>query len=95
MDIYIGNLSFDATEDDLQHTFAPFGRVRSVSIVRDRFNGGPLGFAFVDMPDDDEAQNAIAALHRSRINGRVVIVSRTQRRAERRNTVDADAQALV
>ncbi|MBE0536509.1 MAG: RNA-binding protein [Phycisphaerae bacterium] len=95
MDIYVGNLSFDATEADLEHAFGAYGKVRSVNIVRDRFNGNPLGFAFVDMPADDEARCAIGALHKSRLIDRVITVSQTQRRAERRTPVDVDVEATV
>jgi RNA recognition motif-containing protein len=95
MDIYVGNLSFDATEPDLERAFEAYGRVRSVRIIRDRFSGNPLGFAFVDMPDDNEAKCAAVALNKTRIGDRVVIVSQTKRLAEQRKAAEVDMEAIV
>ncbi|HPD46193.1 MAG TPA: RNA-binding protein [Anaerohalosphaeraceae bacterium] len=95
MDIYVGNLPFDVTESQLQAAFEAYGQVRFVRIMKDRFSGNPLGFAFVSMPDDNEATRAVAALHRTRIGDRTVIVAQTQRRVERRNTAEVDMEAVV
>ena len=62
MNIYVGNLSFDAGESDVRALFEAYGQVASVSIIEDKFTGRPRGFAFVEMAQDTEAQAAIAAL---------------------------------
>lgn len=73
--IYIGNLSFDTTEEGLQSAFAAFGEVRSCSIVRDRETGRSRGFAFVEMDSDEAAESAISGLNGSQIDGRRVTVN--------------------
>ena len=57
--IYVGNLSSNATEDELQEAFGQYGKVSSVSIIKDRETGRPRGFAFIEMPDGKEAATAI------------------------------------
>ena len=69
MNIYIGNLSFNTTEDTLKSLFAEFGDVESVKVIKDRFSGRPKGFAFVEMPSNSEADQAIKALNGNRIDG--------------------------
>lgn len=59
--IFVGNLAVTTTEETLRHTFAPFGKVVSVTLVTDRDTGTPRGFAFIEMSSDEEAQRAIAA----------------------------------
>ncbi|MHC4636222.1 MAG: RNA recognition motif domain-containing protein [Planctomycetota bacterium] len=85
MNIHIGNLSADTSEDDLRKAFEPFGRITSITIIKDKFSGNPLGFGFVEMPGNKQAQQAVEALNRTRIKGRVVMVSATKPRIERRN----------
>ncbi len=63
MDIYVGNLSFDASEDDVRGAFATFGTVESVKMIMDRETGRPRGFAFVTMTESDEATNATESLN--------------------------------
>ena len=70
MDIYVGNLSFDASEDDVREAFAAFGAVDSVKIITDRETGRPRGFAFISMGDSDEANTAIESLNGSELLGR-------------------------
>jgi RNA recognition motif-containing protein len=60
--IYVGNLSRDVTEDELRHEFEAFGKVDSVTIMKDRYSGQPRGFGFVEMPTKAESQAAIASL---------------------------------
>jgi len=84
MNIYVGNLSFQATEEDLEKAFSAFGQVTSVSIVKDRFSGQPRGFAFVEMPVKAEAQAAIAALKGKELKGRTIDVSEAHPRTEGR-----------
>ncbi|MBN1854939.1 MAG: RNA-binding protein [Pirellulales bacterium] len=81
--IYVGNLSYDATEDDLREAFEEFGKVSSVAIIKDRETGRPRGFAFVEMPDGQEAKVAIEALNLKEIAGRAVTVNEARPRAER------------
>ena len=81
--IYVGNLSYDATEDDLREAFEEFGKVSSVAIIKDRETGRPRGFAFVEMPDGQEAKAAIEALNLKEIVGRSITVNEARPRAER------------
>ena len=75
MNIYVGNLSYDATEDDLRKAFEEFGAVASVKIITDRITGKSKGFGFVEMDSDDEGQKAIDALNGKEIQGRAVRVN--------------------
>ncbi|HPM81490.1 MAG TPA: RNA-binding protein [Candidatus Anammoximicrobium sp.] len=83
MNIYVGNLSFDATDDDLRTAFGQFGAVSSVSIIRDRETGRSRGFGFVEMANDDEGKRAIEGLNLQRIAGRAVTVNEARPREER------------
>jgi RNA recognition motif-containing protein len=73
--IYVGNLSHNATEDDLRQAFGQHGTVTTVSIVKDRETGRPRGFAFVEMPDGQQAAAAIQQLNLAQIDGRSVTVN--------------------
>jgi RNA recognition motif-containing protein len=75
MNIYVGNLSFDATEEDIRQSFSQYGSVTSVNIITDRETGRPRGFGFVEMPNDGEARDAIDGLNLQRIAGRAVNVN--------------------
>jgi hypothetical protein len=79
--IYVGNLSFDTTEQGVGAAFTAFGAVHSVAIVRDRHTGEPRGFGFVEMESSDEADSAIAALNGTALDGRTVAVSEARSRA--------------
>jgi cold-inducible RNA-binding protein len=68
--IFVGNLSYQTTQEDLHSAFGSFGTVERVSIVTDRETGQPRGFAFIEMADGDAAQNAIAQLNGTELNGR-------------------------
>jgi RNA recognition motif-containing protein len=81
--IYVGNLSYDATEDDLLQAFSQYGAVSTVNIVKDRETGRPRGFAFVEMPDGKEAANAIKELNLVRISGRSITVNQARPKTER------------
>ena len=83
MNIYVGNLSYNATEDDLRNAFAQFGQVSSVSIIKDRETGRSKGFAFVEMTNDEEGKSAIEGLNLQRIAGRAVTVNEARPREER------------
>jgi RNA recognition motif-containing protein len=73
--IFVGNLSFETTQDELQTTFSQFGAVERVNIVTDRDTGQPRGFAFVEMTHANEAQNAISQLNGTEMHGRSLNVN--------------------
>lgn len=81
MKIYVGNLPFSATEDEIRELFAEHGAVRSVNLITDRDTGRPRGFGFVEM-DDTEGQAAIRALDGTDLGGRNLKVSEAQPRKE-------------
>lgn len=83
MDIYVGNLSFDASEDDVREAFATFGGVESVKLIMDRETGRPRGFAFLSMTDSGEANTAIESLNGSELLGRELRVREATPRPER------------
>ncbi len=75
MNIYVGNLPYQTTEDDLRASFENFGEVTSVRIIQDRNTGRSKGFGFVEMPDEESAQTAIAALNEKDFSGRTIRVN--------------------
>jgi RNA recognition motif-containing protein len=75
MNIYVGNLSREVTENDLRQAFEGYGQVESANVVKDRFSGESRGFGFVEMPSRNEAQSAIAALDGKDLMGRVIKVN--------------------
>jgi RNA recognition motif-containing protein len=77
--IYVGNLPFSATEDEVRERFAEFGEVESVNLISDRYTGQPRGFGFVEMGDED-ADSAIAALNNTSLGGRTIKVSAARQR---------------
>lgn len=81
--IYIGNLSYQTTEQQLETAFAEHGTVASVSIVRDRQTGNSRGFGFVEMESDEEASAAIASLNGAQIDGRTLTVNEARPRRDR------------
>ena len=85
MKIYVGNLSYTVTEDDLRKDFEAFGQVTSVSIIKDKFSGQSKGFGFVEMASGDEAKAAIAALNGKDMNGRNLNVSEARERTDDRS----------
>ncbi|HNR45872.1 MAG TPA: RNA-binding protein [Anaerolineaceae bacterium] len=86
--LYVGNLSYDTTEDSLRTAFSQSGTVVEVAMIKDRDTGSPKGFAFVTMSTDQEAQNAIQALNDKMLDGRAIKVNiaRPREEAPRRNT---------
>jgi cold-inducible RNA-binding protein len=81
--IYVGNLSFDASEDQVRSLFEAYGAVDKVSIVTDRDTGQPRGFAFVEMLDDDAATKAMEALNGTSLGGRNLNINEARPKAER------------
>ena len=84
MNIYVGNLSHDVTEDDLRQAFESFGEVSSINIIKDRFTGESRGFGFVEMPAKTEAEAAINSLNGQDIKGRAVNVNEARPRTQGR-----------
>ncbi len=82
MNIYIGNLSFDTTEDQLRQAFEGFGEVSTVNIIKDKYTGDPRGFGFVEMSSKDEAVAAISGLNGQDLNGRALNVNEAKPRAD-------------
>lgn len=78
MNIYVGNLSWTMTEEDLRSLFEQYGTVSSVKIIKDRETGRSKGFGFVDMPDDNEGQAALTNLYDSEVMGRKIVVNESQ-----------------
>ena len=82
MNIYVGNLSREVTEDELRKAFEAFGQVTTVSIIKDRYSGESRGFGFVEMPTKSEAQAAINGLNGTSMGERTLNVSEARPRAE-------------
>ena len=82
MNIYVGNLSWTMTDEDLSSLFTQFGTVTSAKILKDKMNGRSKGFGFVEMDDAEAAKTAIANLNESEIQGRKLIVNESQPRTE-------------
>lgn len=83
MNIFVGNLSRDVTEEDLRQAFSAHGTVDRVSILKDKFSGEPRGFGFVEMPAKAEAQAAINALNQADLKGRALNVNEARPKTER------------
>jgi len=82
MNIYVGNVAHESSEDDLRQAFEAFGQVTSVTIIRDKFTGASRGFGFVEMPGNSEAQAAITGLNGTALQGRTLNVSEARPRPE-------------
>jgi len=80
VNIYVGNLPYEATEEDLRRAFSAYGQVESATIIKDRTSGKSRGFGFVRMPAEDEGRSAIEALNGSELMGRMLTVSRAHER---------------
>ena len=80
MNIYVGNLSFDATQPDLESLFSTHGKIDDVRLITDRYSGRSKGFGFVEMPNDDEAESAIQALNGADFQGRSLTVNEARPR---------------
>ena len=82
MNIYVGNLSYEVTEEDLKEAFEVFGEVETVRVLKDRGTGRSKGFGFVEMPDDADAQSAIDGLNEKELKGRALKVNTARPRTE-------------
>jgi len=85
MKIYVGNLAFDVTKEEIEAEFAAFGKVESVAVISDKFTGRPKGFAFVEMLSKDEAEAAIAGLNGKTLRDRAIVVNVSRPREENRS----------
>jgi RNA recognition motif-containing protein len=83
MNIYVGNLNYTWTEDELREIFEEFGEVSSAKIITDKYSGRSKGFGFVEMPNDSEGKEAIEYLNDKDINGRNIKVNEARERTER------------
>ena len=83
MNIYVGNLSHDVTQEELQQAFAAHGEVASANIISDKFSGQSRGFGFVEMPKDEEARAAITALSGTDLKGRTLNVNEAKPRNDK------------
>jgi len=84
MNIYVGNLSPEATEKDVRHAFEGFGQVASATIIRDKMTSASRGFGFVEMPNKAEADAAISGLNSKELKGRPIVVNEARPRPEGR-----------
>jgi RNA recognition motif-containing protein len=84
MNIYVGNLSYTVTEEELQDAFQAFGQVASVSIIRDKFSNQSKGFGFVEMPVNEEAQAAVEGMNGKDLKGRAINVNEARPRTDDR-----------
>ena len=88
MKIFIGNLSYNVTEGYLRQTFEAFGQVASATVIKDEQSGRSKGFGFVEMPEQAEAQSAIAALNGQAFKGRTITVNEARAQADNRRGRD-------
>jgi len=84
MNIYVGNLSYSVTEEDLRQAFEEFGQVASASLIKDQSSGQSKGFAFIEMPVKEEAQSAISGMSGKEMKGRKLTVSEARPRSDDR-----------
>ncbi len=82
--IYVGNLSFQTTNDELRSAFEEFGQVSSANVIQDRETGRSRGFGFVEMPDGEAAQQAIQQMNEAELNGRKLTVNEARPRQDNR-----------
>ena len=85
MNIYVGNLSFKTTEDDLRKAFAEYGEITSVNIIKDKYSGESRGFGFVEMASSDQAREALDNLNGAELGGRNLKVSEARPRDDNRS----------
>ena len=86
MNIYVGNLSHETKEEDLKKAFETFGQVETVKLISDNYTGRSKGFAFVEMPDNSEADSAIEGLNGKELQGRALTVNKARPRTENRSS---------
>jgi len=84
MNLYVGNLSSEVTEDDLRKAFESFGQITSIKVIKDKFTGEPRGFGFIEMPGKQQAKSAMDALNGSELKGKKIIVNEARDRTDKR-----------
>jgi cold-inducible RNA-binding protein len=84
MNIYVGSLSYEVTEEDLKQAFEAFGQVEGVRIIKDKYTGRSKGFGFVEMPIESEGQSAIDGLNGKELKSQTIKVNKARPRTERR-----------
>jgi len=84
MNIYVGNMSYEVTDDDLREAFETHGEVSSANVIKDKYSGQSKGFGFVEMPDDQSAMAAIEALDQTPLKGRSLKVNKAKPRTDNR-----------
>lgn len=82
MNIFVGSLPFSLEENELREFFEEYGEVSSVKIISDKFTGRSKGFGFVEMPDDAQAQKAIDELNGAEVNGRTIVVNKSEEKKD-------------
>lgn len=92
MKIYVGNLSFDVTEDEIAAEFGTYGKVESIAVPADKLSGRPRGFAFVEMASKSEAEAAIAGLNGKALKGRTIVVNESRPRTDNRGGGSYDSR---
>ena len=80
MNIYVGNLDYKVTEDDLENVFSKYGSVSSSSVITDKYSGRSKGFGFITMDNDDEAKKAIEELNETQLESRNIVVNEAKPR---------------
>ena len=84
--VYVGNLSYDTTEDTLRTLFAEYGEIESINVITDRYTGRPKGFAFVEMATEQAAQAAISGLNGKSVDDREIKVDKAKPPRDRRGS---------
>ena len=84
MNIYIGNLSPEVTDEDLRAAFETYGQVTSAKVIKDRFTGEARGFGFIEMPSSQEAKTAMDGLNSTELKGKTIIVNEARSRTDKR-----------
>jgi len=84
MNMYVGNLSHEVTENDLREAFATYGEVTSAKVIKDNFSGASRGFGFVEMPNNAEADSAMKGLNGEELKGSVLKISEARSKTEKR-----------
>ena len=87
MNIYVGNLSWEVTQEDLKGAFEAHGQVANANLITDKYTGKSRGFGFVEMPVEDEARSAMAALNGTDLKGRELNINEAKPRTDRRGTL--------
>jgi len=86
MNIYVGQLPYSVTEEELREMFLQYGEVSSLNLIMDRYSGQSKGFGFIEMPNNSEADQAIKGLNKSMLNGREIKVNQAEERRNKKKT---------